>query len=90
MRNVDNNLKVRLELLDEFDLSGLNLTEKQKSEFKKFNVDMDKIITLLNSFNKDKLNELEKLARELAENQPFKMPNNKTYNKSWKKNKFYE
>lgn len=89
--SIDNNLKVKLELLDEFDLAGLNLTEEQKSDFKKFDADMDKIITLLNSFNKDKLNELENLARKLAKTKPFNKSNNKTYNnKSWKKNKFYQ
>ncbi|HCL4447089.1 TPA: hypothetical protein N2D16_002694 [Clostridium botulinum] len=91
MKNIDNNLKDKSESLDEFDLSGLELTEEKKIQFRKFDIDMDKIITLLNSFNKDKLSELEKLARELAENKPFKTSSNRPYNnKSWKKNKFYE
>ncbi|HDK7194841.1 TPA: hypothetical protein PTV74_003148 [Clostridium botulinum] len=91
MRNIDNNSKVKSELLDEFDLAGLKLTEEKKIQFRKFDIDMDKIVTLLNSFNKDKLSELENSARKLAENKPSKTSSNRPYNnKSWKKNKFYE
>ncbi|EKS4345023.1 hypothetical protein [Clostridium sp. CTA-6] len=91
MRNIDNNSKVKSELLDEFDLAGLKLTEEKKIQFRKLDIDMDKIVTLLNSFNKDKLSELENSARKLAENKPPNTSSNRPYNnKSWKKNKFYE
>ncbi|WP_045517750.1 hypothetical protein [Clostridium sporogenes] len=72
--------------LDEFDLAGLKLTKEQKSQFSKFDTDMDRIVTLLDEFSEDKLSELEALARELGENKPFNIKKNK----NWNKNKFYE
>ncbi|APU61214.1 hypothetical protein [Clostridium botulinum] len=68
--------------LDEFDLTGLKLTEEKKIQFRKFDTDMDRILTLLSEFDKDKLNELEALARSLGKNKPC--------TKMWVKNRFYE
>lgn len=75
---------------DEFDLAGLKLTEEKKIQFRKFDTDMDRIITLLGEFDKDKLSELAALARKLGENKPFGGSENKPRTKMWRKNKFYE
>ncbi|MFV3012979.1 hypothetical protein ACLD43_13890 [Clostridium botulinum] len=76
--------------LDEFDLAGLKLTEEQKNQFRKFDADMDRIVTLLDEFDKDKLSELEALARNLGKNKPFGGRKNKPCTKMWVKNRFYE
>ncbi|AUN22268.1 hypothetical protein RSJ22_12810 [Clostridium botulinum] len=76
--------------LDEFDLAGIELTEEKKIQFRKFDRDMDRIITLLGEFHKDKLSELAALARKLGENKPFGGRENKSRTKMWGKNGFYE
>ncbi|MGO5074339.1 hypothetical protein ACTQ4K_10405 [Clostridium sporogenes] len=76
--------------LDEFDLAGLKLTEEKKIQFRKFDADMDRMISLLRQFDKDKLNDSMNSAIDLAEIKPFSIKENKTCIKSWKKNKFYE
>ncbi|NFF11904.1 hypothetical protein EXN50_05620 [Clostridium botulinum] len=76
--------------LDEFDLAGLNLTEEQKNQFRKLEVEINKIIILLNSFNKDKLNKLSSLAKKSGKNKPFSGRGNKPRTKMWGKNRFYE
>ncbi|MCJ8173206.1 hypothetical protein [Clostridium botulinum] len=72
--------------LDEFDLAGLKLTEEQKNQFRKFDADMDRIVTLLDEFSEDKLSDLLNRVRDLARIKPFDINKNKT----WNKNKFYE
>ncbi|MCW6075491.1 hypothetical protein LAV44_09140 [Clostridium sporogenes] len=76
--------------LDEFDLAGIELTEEKKIQFRKFDTDMDRIITLLGQFDKDKLSELAALARKLGKNKPFGGRENKSHTKMWRKNRFYE
>ncbi|KYN77161.1 hypothetical protein A0J52_09880 [Clostridium sporogenes] len=76
--------------LDEFDLAGLKLTEEKKIQFRKFDTDMDRILILLGEFDKDKLSELEALARKLGQNKSFGGRENKPRTKIWGKNRFYE
>ncbi|MBY6900209.1 hypothetical protein [Clostridium botulinum] len=76
--------------LDEFDLAGLKLTEEKKIQFRKFDTNMDRILILLGEFDKDKLSELEALARNLGKNKPFGGRKNKPCTKMWVKNRFYE
>ncbi|ACO83983.1 hypothetical protein [Clostridium botulinum] len=77
-------------MLDEFDLAGLKLTEEKKIQFRKFYIDMDRILTLLGEFDKDKLSELAALARKLGENMTFGGKENRPRIKMWGKNRFYE
>ncbi|EQB4335440.1 hypothetical protein ACYJ2V_001127 [Clostridium botulinum] len=77
-------------MLDEFDLAGLKLTEEKKIQFRKFDTDMNRILTLLGEFDKDKLSELEALARSLGKNKPFGGKENRPRIKMWGKNRFYE
>ncbi|EPS48151.1 hypothetical protein HYH70_15780 [Clostridium botulinum] len=72
--------------LDEFDLAGLKLTEEQKNQFRKFDTDMDRIVTLLDEFSEDKLSDLLNRVRDLARIKSFDVNKNKI----WNKNKFYE
>ncbi|MCC5422501.1 hypothetical protein [Clostridium botulinum] len=77
-------------MLDEFDLAGLKLTGEKKIQFRKFDIDMDRILILLGEFDKDKLSELEALARKLDKNMTFGGRENKPRTKIWGKNRFYE
>ncbi len=77
-------------MLDEFDLAGLKLTEEKKIQFRKFYIDMDRILILLGEFDKDKLSELAALVRKLDENMTFGERENKPRTKMWGKNRFYE
>ncbi len=60
--------------LDEFDLAGLKLTEEQKSQFRKFDAAMDRIINLVAGIKPLDIKEIKTLNKS----------------KTWNKSRFYE
>ncbi|APH24068.1 hypothetical protein CF088_05310 [Clostridium botulinum] len=60
--------------LDEFDLAGLELTEEQKSQFRKLDAAMDRIINLVAGIKPFDIKEIKILNKS----------------KTWNKSRFYE